>query len=378
MTITSKKTHFEYFLFTIMLFLIVFGLIVLYSASQIEARRLYDNSLYFFMRQSIFCVVGITLTLVISFLPYNVYLKFSKYIYITVLVLVVVTAFSGRISRGASRWINLRGVTFQPSELMKLAIILYLPKVIKEVKCNFDNKENFIRVMIVAYIPTFVVALANLSTGIILFVIATSMLYLISKKKLIFVFILTIFIVAYLFPYDFAKILNSAGLLKGYQMGRIFAWKEPENYPDVAYQTLQGLYAIGSGKLFGRGYLNSIQKNIIPESQNDMIFAILSEELGLVGGLLFLVLYFLLVVRIFYISSKQKEIMPLLITFGIGIHIALQVILNISVVTNLMPNTGVTLPFVSYGGTSLIVTFIEIGIVMQISKKSVYEIEDGK
>ena len=161
-------------------------------------------------------------------------------------------------------------------------------------------------------------------------------------------------------------------------MGRIFAWKEPENYPDVAYQTLQGLYAIGSGKLFGRGYLNSIQKNIIPESQNDMIFAILSEELGLVGGLLFLVLYFLFVVRIFYISSKQKEIIPLLITFGIGIHIALQVILNISVVTNLMPNTGVTLPFVSYGGTSLIVTFIEIGIVMQISKKSVYEIEDGK
>ena len=377
MTLKKKRT-FEYVLFTIMIFLTIFGLIVLYSASSVEGRRLYDNPMYFFMRQSIFCTSGLLIALFISVFPYNIYLKFSKYIYIFVLVLVVMTAFSGRISRGASRWINLRGVTFQPSELMKLALILYIPKVLKEVHCDFENRDNFIRILIVAYVPTFVVALTNLSTGIILFIIATSMLFLVSKKKLVFVFILTIFVIAYLFAYDFAKILNTAGLLKGYQMGRIFAWKDAENYPDVAYQTLQGLYAIGSGQVFGRGYLNSIQKNILPEAQNDMIFAVLSEELGLVGALLFLVLYFLLIFRIFYIASKQTDLIPLLITFGIGMHLAIQVTLNVSVVTNLMPNTGVTLPFVSYGGTSLIATFIEMGIVMQMSKNIVKEKQVGE
>ncbi len=131
---------------------------------------------------------------------------------------------------------------------------------------------------------------------------------------------------------------------------------------------MQGLYAIGSGRVSGRGYLNSIQKAIIPEAQNDMIFTILCEELGMVGAMLFLVMYMVLIYRIFYISMKQKNMTAMLLTFGIGVHIALQVILNIGVVTNLLPNTGVTLPFISYGGSSLIVLFIEIGIVMSISR----------
>lgn len=373
MTNTSKKNSFEYVIFTSVIFLVVFGLIVLYSASSVQAIRIYDNPLYFFIRQAIFCIAGLAIMIFISFIPYKVYIKFSKYLYIAILMLVVVTAFSGRISRGASRWINLRGVTFQPSELMKLALILYLPKVIEEIGNDFDKKENLMRVLIVAYIPALVVTLANLSTGIILFIIATCLIYIVSKKKLIFIFILTLIVLAYIFAYPMSKMLNNAGLLKDYQMGRILAWKEPENYPDIAYQTLQGIYAIGSGRLYGKGYLTSIQKSILPEAQNDMIFAVLCEELGLLGASLFLFLYLILIFRILFIAMRQRKMMPMLIVFGIGLHIATQVILNIGVVTNVLPNTGVTLPFVSYGGTSLIVTFIEIGIVMSIAKLPIRE-----
>ena len=364
----DKKKHFEYTIFTCVLFLTVFGLVVLYSASSIQAIRIYDNPLYFFLRQSIFCAIGIFITLFLSFIPYRLYTDISKYLYLSVIMLVIVTAFAGIISRGASRWINIQGITFQPSEIMKLVLIVYLAKVLTEIKGDFDNKENFIRVIMVAYIPAFIVTLSNLSTGIILFIISTSLIFAVSKKNLIFIFLLTLIIIFYVFAYPMAKILHSAGLLKTYQVSRIFAWKDPENYRDTAYQTLQAIYAIGSGKIYGRGYLRSIQKALLPEAQNDMIFAILCEELGLVGALVFLALYFVLIFRIFYIAIKQKNIMLMLICYGIGIHIAIQVILNIGVVTNVLPNTGVTLPFVSYGGSSLIVSFVEMGIVMNISK----------
>lgn len=364
--IKRKTQKFEYIVFTTVLFLVAFGLIVLYSASIVSSERLYDNSIYLFVRQVIFCSIGVALAFFVSFVPYTAYQKFAKYIFIVCLTFVVVTAFAGRISRGASRWIMLRGVIFQPSELMKLAMIMYLAKVITEIKGDFENKENFIRVMMISYIPTFVVALSNLSTGIILFVIATSMIFVVSKKKLIFIFIITMVVIIYIFAYPVAKSLFSAGMLKAYQVGRIFAWKEPENYPDIAYQTMQGLYAIGSGRFSGRGYMGSIQKSIIPEAQNDMIFTILCEELGIVGAGLFILLYLILIYRILFISMRQKKVFPMLLSFGIAIHIALQVILNISVVTNLLPNTGVTLPFISYGGSSLMVMFVEIGIVMSI------------
>ena len=364
----TKQRKFEYTVLTCVLFLVAFGLIVLYSASTISANRIYDSTTYFFIRQMIFCLIGLAIALFFSFIPYRVYTKFSRYIYLACLMLVVMTAFAGRISRGSSRWMTFRGIIFQPSELMKLAMIIYLSRVLSEIKGDFDNKENFLRVLFVAYVPTLIVALSNLSTGIILFLIATIMIFAVSKKKLIFIFIMTLVIIAYMFADPIATMLSNSGILKPYQAGRVFAWKRPEDYPGTAYQTLQGLYAIGSGRLSGRGYLSSIQKSLLPEAQNDMIFAILCEELGLIGALLFLLLYVILIYRIFYISSKQKNLTSMLLCYGIGVHIALQVILNIGVVTNLLPNTGVTLPFVSYGGTSLIVLFAEIGIVMSISR----------
>lgn len=363
-----KKSKFEYTIFTCIIFLIVLGLLVLYSASSVYASRTYGSSTYLFIRQGIFCAAGIFIVLFLSFIHYKVYMGFSNYIFIGSLILVIITAFAGRISRGSSRWIELRGLIFQPSELMKLAVILYLSKLLTANIGRLEEKDKFLKVMIVAYLPTFIVALSNLSTGIIIFIIATFMIFVVSKKKMIFIYILAIFVLFYIFAFPVAKVFNDVGILKGYQVGRIFAWKEPDNYPDISYQTVQGLAAIGSGKITGRGYLNSIQKYLLPEAQNDMIFCVLCEELGLIGAGLFILLYVILIFRIFYIAYKQEYLDTMLLTFGIGVHLALQVLLNIGVVTNLLPNTGVTLPFVSYGGSSLIVTSIEMGIVMSISR----------
>lgn len=366
--IDRKNGKFEYIILSLMILLAVFGLIVLYSASNSYSLKVYGISSYLFFRQLIFVIAGIVLMLVVSFIPYKLYLPFVKYVYIGCFILVVLTTFAGRISRGASRWIELRGVVFQPSEVMKLALILYLAKELAESYDKLNDKDKFLKVMIISYLPTFVVALNNLSTGIILFLIATFMIFVVSKKVLIFIFLGTIITMFYMFAYPIAKILKNVGLLKNYQVMRIFAWKDPENYSDSAYQTLQGLYAIGSGKITGKGYLSSIQKTLIPEAQNDMIFTILCEELGLLGALILLSLYIVLIFRIFYISFRIKSLTARLIAFGIGTHLSLQVIINILVVTNLLPNTGVTLPFVSYGGSSLIVMFVEIGIVMDLAK----------
>lgn len=364
--ISLKK--FEYPVFTIVMFLAVFGLIVLYSASNLYALKTYDNQYYIVIRQMIFFAMGIVTALFLSFIPSKVVWAFSKYIYITVLVLVLVTTFAGRMSRGVSRWIELRGVVFQPSELMKIALLLHLSKLLGENRDKLNDKEVFLKIMLVAYVPVIVVALNNLSTGIILFLLATFLIFIVSKKYFIFIVVLAFIVLFYMFSYPMTEVLLSMGLLKKYQAGRIFAWKAPLEYKDLAYQTLQGLYALGSGKMFGRGYLNSIQKVSLPEAHNDMIWTVLCEELGFVGAIIFIVLYLLLIYRIFTIAFAQKHTRTFLFTFGVAMHIAIQVILNICVCTFLLPNTGVTLPFVSYGGSSLIALCIEIGLVMSISK----------
>ena len=362
---------FEYIIFSMVILLTVFGLLMLYSASSIYSLKRYDSEAYLFMKQMIFVAIGFFTMLFISFVPYKIYMPFVKYIFIICFIVVVLTTFAGRISRGSSRWIEFKGIVFQPSEPMKLSMILYLSKVLATNIGKFDNKEVFMKVVAIAYVPTFIIALTNLSTGIILWTISTFMIFIVSNKKFIYIYLLTLIIGIYLFAYPVAKVLYNVGLLKQYQVGRIFAWKAPEDYPDLSYQTLQGLYAIGSGKTVGRGYLSSIQKSLIPEAQNDMIYSIICEEIGFVGAMLFIILYMILIFRLFYIAYTSFHLRDKLILFGITIHIAVQVFFNIGVVTNLLPNTGVTLPFVSYGGSSLLVLFVEIGIVLSIVRYSV-------
>lgn len=160
-------------------------------------------------------------------------------------------------------------------------------------------------------------------------------------------------------------------ILDEYQMNRIYAWIDPEEFPlSNGFQVLQGLYAIGAGGLFGTGLGNSLQKlGFLPESQNDMIFSIICEELGIVGGVILLILFAYLLYRLFFIAQNAPDLFGSLLVSGVFIHIALQVILNIAVVVNLMPNTGVTLPFISYGGTSIMFLMAEMGMALSVSRQ---------
>ena len=204
-----------------------------------------------------------------------------------------------------------------------------------------------------------IIAYSNLSTGIIVLGIAVCMLFVASQKYAPFVSV-GIAGVAVILIFLFSA---------SYRKGRVQAWLHPETAGDAGYQTLQGLYAIGSGGLFGKGLGESIQKmGNVPESQNDMIFTIICEELGLFGAICVILLYILLIWRMMIIANNENDLYGALLVVGIMSHIAIQVILNIAVVTNTIPNTGVTLPFISYGGTSVLFLMSEIGIVLSVSR----------
>ena len=360
----------EYLLFFLVLFISFFGIINLFSASSLYAIRTYDDSLFLVKKQIAFMLTGIIICIILSFVNWKLLEITSIYIYLISLLLVIITVTLGTISRGSMRWLTFSGLTFQPSEIMKIGIILFLSSHIKKNLYKINDKNFFFKTLFIGLIPSIIVSINNLSTGIIIFLITICILFISSKKIIFFLILFSLFVFFYIFAYDIAYIIENTGIIKGYQLGRIFAWKRPNEHTETMFQTLQGLYAIGSGGIFGRGLFESIQKSILPEVQNDMIFAIICEELGVAGGILLLFLYLLMICRIFFISYRQIDLFAKFITFGIGMHFAMQVIFNIFVVTNLFPNTGVNLPFVSYGGSSILSSFIEIGIVMNVSRES--------
>lgn len=355
---------FEVFLLLIVTIITAYGLLNLYSASSAYSYRQYGDVLFLFKKQFIFACIGIVICIILSFVDYKVYDKFSKYIYLGSLILTIITISLGTISRGSTRWITFRGITFQPSEIMKVATIIYLSNFIKINLYKMKDNKIFYKALGIGILPSAIVAINNLSTGIIIFLITFIMMFISSKRVIFFIICIFAFLLFYLFAYNIAYVLEAAGIFKNYQLIRIFAWQRPDEYRDITYQTMQGLYAIGSGGIFGRGIGESIQKNIMPEVQNDMIFTIICEEIGLIGAYILLFLYMVMIIRIIYIAKMQNEIFPMILSIGIAIHFSIQIVLNIAVVTNLLPNTGVILPFVSYGGSSLIMSFIEIGIVM--------------
>lgn len=205
-----------------------------------------------------------------------------------------------------------------------------------------------------------VIAVSNLSTAIIVGGIAVLMIFVVSPKTKEF-FVLGAGLVA----------LGAIGVkMGGYRVTRIAAWLHPEDYPDEVYQTLQGMYAIGSGGLFGKGLGASVQKlGYVPEAQNDFIFTIICEELGLFGAICVILLFVLLLWRCMVIANNAPDLFSSLLVVGVMSHIALQVVLNIMVVTNWMPNTGIILPFFSYGGTSILILITEMGLVLNVSRR---------
>ena len=211
----------------------------------------------------------------------------------------------------------------------------------------------------------------NLSSGIIICGIAFVMMFIACKKKWPFVTCVLLAAAAMAFAPPVAMALESAGILHDYQLSRILVWKSPESYPqDGGYQVLQGLYAIGSGGLLGKGLGQSIQKlSFLPEPQNDMIFSVICEELGLFGAVSVILIFLFMIYRFMLISGNAPDLFGAMLVIGVLAHIAIQVILNIAVVTNVIPNTGITLPFISYGGTSVLFLMLEMGIVLSVSNQ---------
>lgn len=365
------KRFYDYSLLFCIIFLTVFGLVMIYSASSYTAQLKYNDAGYFMMRQMKIALGGLIIGLIVSKLDYHKYAKLAMVGYALSYVLMGAVTLVGKEVNGKKRWLGVGSLSFQPTEVVKIALIVFLAVHITRLGSQINTWKQMIRAMLLALPIAGFVAANNLSSGIIVVGIAFVMLFVACKKQWPFyacggLALLTVFTAGPL-----AIFLEKIKLLKPYQLSRIHVWLSPESYPmDGGYQVLQGLYAIGSGGLFGKGLGESIQKmGFVPEAQNDMIFSIICEELGLFGAVSVILIFLFMIYRCMVIANNAPDLLGSLIVVGVMAHIAIQVILNIAVVTNTIPNTGITLPFISYGGTSVLFLMIEMGMVLGVSNR---------
>lgn len=355
-------TYFDYNLLFLIIFLLCFGLVMVYSSSSYTSARNYGDAAYYLKLQLRNILLGLVPMIFFAKVDYRVWKKVGTLAYIGAFflcVLVHVPAFN-KSSHGSSRWLQIGPISFQPSEIAKLAVIIFMAMLIEKISKQMGNFWTLAKVVVIMLPLLAVIASSNLSTGIIIFGIIVCMLFVASPKYSHF---LAVGLAAVVFLVVFIA-------LAGYRSGRVQAWLHPETATaDEVYQTTMGLYAIGSGGLFGKGLGESLQKmGNVPESQNDMIFTIICEELGLFGAVCVILLFVLMIWRMMIIANNAQDLFGALLVTGVMSHIAIQVILNIAVVTNTIPNTGVILPFISYGGTSLIFLMAEMGLVLSVSK----------
>lgn len=368
----EKPEYYDYNLVAAIILLTCFGLVMLYSTSAYTSTIKYGDDMYFFKKQAEISFVCIAGALFISMFDYHILARFTGVLYgVAAGSMVLVRTPLGTVSNGARRWLRIGPIQFQPAEIAKIAVIVCLSYMI----VHMGKKMNSLKAcMTLGAMGTFLALLAyvctdNLSTAIIIFCITVGMIFVAHPKTRIFLILVAVAI-AFLAILVFV-IGQSVKETDDFRLNRIIAWLHPENATGTAaYQTIQALYAIGSGGFLGRGLGNSIQKlGSVPEAQNDMIFSIICEELGIVGGVILLLLFGYLLYRLCFIAQNAPDLFGSLIVSGIFIHIALQVILNIAVVVNLMPNTGVTLPFISYGGTSIMFLMAEMGLALSVSRQ---------
>ena len=365
--------YFDYSLLAIIIFLMCFGLVMLYSISSYEARTEYGDGMYFLKRQGLIGLGSIVVMMWVSRLDYHMFSKYAAMSYWGSMLLLALVKFTplGIEVNGGRRWFRLpANQSFQPAEIMKIAVIIFIPYLI----CRMGNKVHTLKGSLgvvewggLAALGVYVLT-DNLSSAIIVMGISCCILFVVHKKQKIFLWIagggLAVFVAG---SYILGRLLENS---TSFRLRRIIAWLNPEKYAStISFQTVQGLYAIGSGGFFGKGLGNGVQKTVIPEVQNDMILSAICEELGVFGAIIILVLFGLLIYRLLFIAQNAPDLYGALIMTGIMSHIAIQVILNVMVVTNMMPNTGITLPFISYGGTSILFLMIEMGMALGISRR---------
>lgn len=370
---TKKKTdYYDYSLLAVIILLTCFGLVMLYSTSSYMAELNYGDDMYYFKKQAAISFGCIIIALGISQIDYHILTKFTGVLYgMAAILMMLVKTPLGRTANGARRWLNLGPLSFQPSEIAKIAVIVCLSYMIVNMGRKIKTLKAF---MILAGSGSALAFLAyaftdNLSTAIIIFCITMGLIFIAHPKVKPFLIAAGVGVALIII---FVMILSSSlETSSSFRLRRILVWLHPEDFASGdGYQTIQALYAIGSGGFLGRGLGNSIQKlGSVPEAQNDMIFSIVCEELGILGGIILLLLFAYLLYRLFFIAQNAPDMFGSLMVSGIFIHIALQVTFNIAVVLNLMPNTGVTLPFVSYGGTSIVFLMSEMGLALSVARQ---------
>ena len=353
----SSKKKMDTILVILVVLLMAIGLVILYSTSEYNGLVRFHDSAYYFIKQLFATFLGLIAMYLISRMDYHFLIGLAPVFYLVSAVLSTLVLFIGDEINGSKRWLSLGTFSFQPAEFAKLAVILFLSWTI--IHCK---KRQGIRYMIWVFLLVLpivgLVGTNNLSTAVIILGIACLLIFVSNPYYIQFVGV------------GAAGILFLGAFLamESYRLERLAVWRNPEAY-EKGFQTLQGLLAIGSGGLFGVGLGNSMQKlGFVPEAQNDMIFSIICEETGLVGAILLLGLFSLLLWRLTKIAMSAADLEGLLIAAGILGHIALQVLLNVAVVTNTIPNTGITLPFISYGGTSVLFLLSEMGLALSVSR----------
>ncbi|MDR1240974.1 MAG: putative lipid II flippase FtsW [Oscillospiraceae bacterium] len=343
--------------------LVTIGLIMMFSASYPNAYYLHHGDSFFFIRnQSIFAGIGITAMLIVSKINYEKLRTFVFPVLIISVILLAAVLLMPPIN-GVRRWIQFGPIGFQPSEITKFAIVVSFSHLITKNFNKMNTFKNGILPFLVILAPTAALLLLepHFSCTVIVLLLSAIMLYIGGVKLRYFLWVLIPMAIGVFVLITFTN----------YASSRISGWIDPFNAPAGVdtWQTRQGLYAIGSGGIFGLGLGNSHQKYLyIPEPQNDFIFAVVCEELGFFGAVIILILFAMLIWRGFVIALRAKDRFGSLLGLGLIMQIGLQVILNIAVVTNTIPNTGISLPFFSYGGTSLLMLLIQVGIILSISR----------
>ena len=353
----AKRCTYDDTLLVTVLVLVIAGLVLLTSISAYNGNVKFHDSFYYLKKQGFATGLGLVGMAVVSRIDYHRWIPLAVPGYLLSILLGVAVLLFGEEYNGSKRWLSLGPVSFQPSEFAKVALIVFLSWLIEKNIKKMGKFKSIVLTMLTILPIVGLVGASNLSTAIIILGIGAVMIFTASPKYLQF----------------FWMIAGGAGFmtiflaLESYRLERIAIWRNPEKY-EKGYQTLQGLYAIGSGGLFGRGLGNSVQKlGFLPEAQNDMIFSIICEELGLVGAGILIGVFLILIWRFFVIAAKAEDLTGALIATGAMAHMMIQIILNIAVVTNSIPNTGITLPFISYGGTSVVFLLLEMGLVLSVS-----------
>lgn len=353
----------------LVLSLLIIGLIMLFSASYPYAEAYFGNSYHFIARQLLFAVVGVIMMLFISKINFQKYKRFAWILYIATNIILLILLIMPAQIMGVKRWIVIGSFNFQPSEIAKFSVILLFSALIAKHHEDMKNAKFGVLFMgALLAIPCLLVVLEpHISATILIFGIGLVLL-IVGGLKLKYVAI-------------GGSVLGVGGLIfvlsgaLSYAAVRLEYWFNPwSDASGKGYQTIQSLYAIGSGGIMGRGFGKSRQKYLwLPEPHNDFIFSIVCEELGLIGALIIIALFCALVWRGFVIAMRCPDKFGSLLSLGITVQLGMQVMLNILVVTNTIPNTGISLPFFSYGGTALLILLAQMGIVLSVSRTSTIE-----